>query len=72
MAGTTFNRDTIAAIKAAAVFRPKSPIPYGVMNLVEDELHRLQDLQVITPVDCSEWQLHCRREEAKWNSEDLW
>lgn len=40
---------------AAAVFRPKRPVPYGVMSLVEDELQRLQDLQVITPVDCSEW-----------------
>ncbi|XP_037954749.1 uncharacterized protein K02A2.6-like [Teleopsis dalmanni] len=37
------------------VFRPKRPVAYAVQQLVEDELKRLQELKVISPVNFSAW-----------------
>ncbi|XP_055921606.1 uncharacterized protein K02A2.6-like [Eupeodes corollae] len=37
------------------VFRPKRPVAYAVKDLVEAELQRLQDTNVISPVNYSEW-----------------
>lgn len=37
------------------VFRPKRPVAYAVLPVIEKELQRLQDLGIISPVDHSEW-----------------
>ncbi|XP_044757779.1 uncharacterized protein K02A2.6-like [Coccinella septempunctata] len=37
------------------VFRPKRPVAYAAQAQIEDELNRLQDLGIISPVDYSEW-----------------
>ncbi|XP_037959893.1 uncharacterized protein K02A2.6-like [Teleopsis dalmanni] len=37
------------------VFRSKRPVAYAVQQLVEDELKRLQELKVISPVNFSAW-----------------
>ena len=37
------------------VFRPKRPVPYAAVNLVDDELKRLEDLGVLVPVNYSRW-----------------
>ncbi|XP_055680707.1 uncharacterized protein K02A2.6-like [Lutzomyia longipalpis] len=37
------------------VFRPKRSVPFHVMDLVEEELQRLLNLGIITPVDYSEY-----------------
>ncbi|KAK4474327.1 hypothetical protein MN116_000411, partial [Schistosoma mekongi] len=37
------------------VFRPKRPVPYAAIPVVEQELERLQKLGVIEPVNFSEW-----------------
>lgn len=37
------------------VFRPKRPVAYSVYQAVDDELDRLEQLRIITPVDYSEW-----------------
>ncbi|XP_055920751.1 uncharacterized protein K02A2.6-like [Eupeodes corollae] len=37
------------------VLRPKRPVAYAVKDLVEAELQRLQDTNVISPVNYSEW-----------------
>ncbi|XP_055714234.1 uncharacterized protein K02A2.6-like [Phlebotomus papatasi] len=37
------------------VFRPKRPVPYHVTDLVDEELQRLQNLDIISPVDHSEY-----------------
>lgn len=37
------------------VFRPKRPVAYSVYQAVDDELDRLERMQIITPVDYSEW-----------------
>lgn len=39
---------------AACVFRQKRPVPYGVMDQVNEELLRLESLGVFTSVD-TEW-----------------
>ncbi|KFD66374.1 hypothetical protein M514_05772, partial [Trichuris suis] len=40
---------------AQPVFRPKRPVPYAVVPLVEAELDRLEKLGVISKVNCSAW-----------------
>ncbi|XP_055701767.1 uncharacterized protein K02A2.6-like [Phlebotomus papatasi] len=40
---------------ATPVFRPKRPVPFHLMEMVEDELQRLVNLQIITPVDYSDY-----------------
>ncbi|BHF62224.1 hypothetical protein SprV_0200520500 [Sparganum proliferum] len=37
------------------VFRPKRPVPYAVLPLVEAELKRLEELGVLVPVSHSAW-----------------
>nr|VZI04770.1 unnamed protein product [Spirometra erinaceieuropaei] len=37
------------------VFRPKRPLPYAALPLVEAELRRLEELGVLVPVSCSAW-----------------
>ncbi|XP_036341085.1 uncharacterized protein K02A2.6-like, partial [Rhagoletis pomonella] len=37
------------------IFRPKRPVAYAIQHLVEEELQRLQDVNVISPVNYSEW-----------------
>lgn len=37
------------------VFRPPRPVAYAVRHLVEDELRRLQDANIITPVNYTDW-----------------
>ncbi|XP_055529485.1 uncharacterized protein K02A2.6-like [Wyeomyia smithii] len=37
------------------VFRPKRPVAYAMYNTVDDELDRLERMNIITPVDYSEW-----------------
>ncbi|XP_053692179.1 uncharacterized protein K02A2.6-like [Sabethes cyaneus] len=37
------------------VFRPKRPVPYHAIKKVDEELNRLQRLDIISPVDYSEW-----------------
>ncbi|CAH8448460.1 unnamed protein product [Schistosoma curassoni] len=41
--------------EVAPVFRPKRPVPYAALPVVEQELERLQKLGVIEPVNFSEW-----------------
>ncbi|XP_055615240.1 uncharacterized protein K02A2.6-like [Toxorhynchites rutilus septentrionalis] len=40
---------------ARPIFRPKRPVPYNAIPLVETELNRLQQLGIISPVDYSDW-----------------
>ena len=40
------------------VFRPKRPVPYGVVDALDKELDRLQTLGVISPVNYSAWASH--------------
>ncbi|CAH8545975.1 unnamed protein product [Schistosoma haematobium] len=40
---------------ATPVFRPRRPVPYAALPVVEQELERLQKLGVIEPVNFSEW-----------------
>lgn len=40
---------------AKPVFRPKRPVPFHAVQQVDEELARLQQLGIITPVDFSEW-----------------
>ncbi|XP_055528889.1 uncharacterized protein K02A2.6-like [Wyeomyia smithii] len=40
---------------AKPVFRPKRPVPFHIVQKVDEELNRLQQLDIITPVDFSEW-----------------
>ncbi|KAK4470026.1 hypothetical protein MN116_000056, partial [Schistosoma mekongi] len=40
---------------ATPVFRPKRPVPYAALPIVEHELARLQESGVIEPVNFSEW-----------------
>ncbi|CAH8585986.1 unnamed protein product [Schistosoma intercalatum] len=40
---------------AVPVFRPRRPVPYAALPVVEQELERLQKLGVIEPVNFSEW-----------------
>ncbi|XP_058456872.1 uncharacterized protein K02A2.6-like [Malaya genurostris] len=37
------------------IFCPKRPVVYSMYNAVDQELDRLQQLNIITPVDYSEW-----------------
>ncbi|XP_065084909.1 uncharacterized protein K02A2.6-like [Ochlerotatus camptorhynchus] len=37
------------------VFRPKRPVAYAMQRAVDDELDRLEQEQIITPVDFAEW-----------------
>lgn len=37
------------------VFKPKRPVAYAMQHLVEEELQRLQNIGVITPITCSDW-----------------
>ncbi|XP_053698732.1 uncharacterized protein K02A2.6-like [Sabethes cyaneus] len=37
------------------VFSPKRPVAYAMYSAVDDELHRLESMNIITPVDYSEW-----------------
>ncbi|XP_055699110.1 uncharacterized protein K02A2.6-like [Phlebotomus papatasi] len=39
----------------APVFRPRRPVPIHMTQLVDEELQRLQNLKIITPVDYSEY-----------------
>ncbi|XP_055645642.1 uncharacterized protein K02A2.6-like [Toxorhynchites rutilus septentrionalis] len=47
---------------ARPIFRPKRPVPYNAIPLVETELNRLQQLGIISPVDYSDrsWQFGSR------------
>ncbi|XP_052895614.1 uncharacterized protein K02A2.6-like [Anopheles moucheti] len=40
---------------ATPVFRPKRPVAYAMLQQVESELDRLENLGIITRVDFSEW-----------------
>ncbi|XP_055633543.1 uncharacterized protein K02A2.6-like [Toxorhynchites rutilus septentrionalis] len=40
---------------AQPVFRPKRPVPFHVIQKVEEELDRLERLDIISPVDFSDW-----------------
>ncbi|XP_055590022.1 uncharacterized protein K02A2.6-like [Uranotaenia lowii] len=40
---------------AQPVFRPKRPVPFHAVPKVDEELDRLQRLNIITPVDYSDW-----------------
>ncbi|XP_062709595.1 uncharacterized protein K02A2.6-like [Aedes albopictus] len=40
---------------ARPVFRPKRPVPYNAIPLVDAELERLQQLGIISPVEYSDW-----------------
>ncbi|XP_055622009.1 uncharacterized protein K02A2.6-like [Toxorhynchites rutilus septentrionalis] len=37
------------------VFRPKRPVAYSMESVVEEELHRLESLDIIKKVDFSDW-----------------
>ncbi|XP_037931466.1 uncharacterized protein K02A2.6-like [Teleopsis dalmanni] len=37
------------------VFRSKRPVAYAVQHLVEEEIKRLQDLDIIAPINYSDW-----------------
>ncbi|XP_037942487.1 uncharacterized protein K02A2.6-like [Teleopsis dalmanni] len=37
------------------VFSPKRPVAYAVQHLVEEEIKRLQDLDIIAPINYSDW-----------------
>lgn len=37
------------------VYRPRRPVPFAALQAVEDELNRLEELKIITPVQFSEW-----------------
>ncbi|VDP02072.1 unnamed protein product [Schistosoma curassoni] len=41
--------------EATPVFRPKRPVPYAALPIVEQELQRLQQMGVIEPVNFSNW-----------------
>ncbi|XP_055615351.1 uncharacterized protein K02A2.6-like [Toxorhynchites rutilus septentrionalis] len=45
------------ALKEACkpVFRPKRPVSYAMLPIVDAELNRLEGLNIISPVDFSEW-----------------
>lgn len=40
---------------AVPVFRQKCPVPCHLMETIEEELQRLQNLDIITPVESSDW-----------------
>lgn len=40
---------------ARPVFRPKRPVSYGMEAIVGDELKRLEDLGIITPITYADW-----------------
>ncbi|XP_062698486.1 uncharacterized protein K02A2.6-like [Aedes albopictus] len=40
---------------AQPVFRPKRPVPFHAIQKVDEELDRLQQSDIITPVDFSDW-----------------
>ena len=40
---------------ARPVFRPKRPVPYAVLPILDQELDRLQSPGVIEPVNYSSW-----------------
>lgn len=40
---------------AQPVFRPKRPVPFHAVELIDAELDRLQQLNIITPVDYADW-----------------
>ncbi|XP_055591080.1 uncharacterized protein K02A2.6-like [Uranotaenia lowii] len=40
---------------ALPVFRPKRPVPFHATQKVDEELERLQRLDIITPIDFSDW-----------------
>ncbi|XP_062558020.1 uncharacterized protein K02A2.6-like [Armigeres subalbatus] len=40
---------------ARPVFKPKRPVSYSMEAVVEDELNRLQDKGIITPITYAEW-----------------
>ncbi|XP_055620280.1 uncharacterized protein K02A2.6-like [Toxorhynchites rutilus septentrionalis] len=40
---------------AQPVFRPKRPVPFHAIQKVEEELDRLERLDIISPVDFSDW-----------------
>ncbi|CAH8546802.1 unnamed protein product [Schistosoma rodhaini] len=40
---------------ATPVFRPKRPVPYAALTIVEQELERLQKSGIIEPVNFSDW-----------------
>ncbi|XP_037821229.1 uncharacterized protein K02A2.6-like [Lucilia sericata] len=41
--------------QAKEVFIPKRPVPYAARAEIEEELQRLQNADIITPVDTSKW-----------------
>ncbi|XP_065085346.1 uncharacterized protein K02A2.6-like [Ochlerotatus camptorhynchus] len=58
---TSLGRCTKATVKLdlkpgqRPAFRPKRPVAYAMYQIVDDELDRLERLQIITPIDYSEW-----------------
>ncbi|CAH8528395.1 unnamed protein product [Schistosoma rodhaini] len=55
--GECTKAQAILTLKPAAtpVFRPKRPVPYAALPVVEQEIERLHKLGVIEPVNFSEW-----------------
>ncbi|XP_065074491.1 uncharacterized protein K02A2.6-like [Ochlerotatus camptorhynchus] len=58
---TSLGRCTKATVKLdlkpgqRPAFCPKRPVAYAMHQIVDDELDRLERLQIITPIDYSEW-----------------
>ena len=52
---TKFQASLVLQPGAQAVFRPKRPVPYAALNVVEQELQRLEKLGIIEPVTYSKW-----------------
>ncbi|XP_055688348.1 uncharacterized protein K02A2.6-like [Lutzomyia longipalpis] len=40
---------------ASPIFRPKRPVPFHLMNTIDEELQRLQNSGIITPTEFSSW-----------------
>ena len=40
---------------AIPIFRPKRPVAYQALNVIDNELERLRNANIITPIDYSEW-----------------
>ena len=46
------------------VFRARRPVPFAALQPIEAELDRLQKLDIISPVEFSDWAARCRQEEV--------
>nr|VZI10577.1 unnamed protein product [Spirometra erinaceieuropaei] len=55
LGSTTMQQTSYSATSAQPVFRPKRPVPYAALPLVEAELKHLEELGVLVPVSYPAW-----------------